>query len=129
MLELSHRDSLLSFISDAHKDAFGFRPRGMGYNEMSIAELEAEAEYLCKEVENTVERERAAEERARESWEASVAKMIELGAASRLDAVRWLLDAEGFLEYANLDNGYIDDYVNFSLGVSYRYNLLTGENK
>lgn len=121
MSELSRRDSLLSYISDAHKDAYGFRPRGMGYNELSIEELEAEADRLSEAVCSAIEEEERWELEARAKWEASVSEAIAVGAGNRETAVRWLLDAEGLLEECS------EGYANFVLGVGYGYNLETGE--
>lgn len=44
----SEREVLLSYISDAHKDAYGFRPsnRYAEYAAMSLDELHAEADRL-----------------------------------------------------------------------------------
>jgi len=123
------RNDLLSYISDAHKDAYGFRPRGMGYNEMSLAELEAEADRLSDAVCDAIEAEEAAYKAAAASFEAEVALMLSHGAGSRLNAIKWMLDSRDLLDYANFASGYIDDYVNFSLGLSYRYDLLKGEDK
>lgn len=116
----SARQEILSYISDAHKDAYGFRPRGLyaGYN---LKELYAEADRLSDAVGEAIKEEEAAQESARASWEASVAKTIELGAGTREAAVRWLLDAEGLLEECS------DGYANYVLGVGYGYNLETGE--
>ena len=43
--DLSERDQLLTYISDTHKDAYGFRPRGL-YNDMSVQELKVELDRL-----------------------------------------------------------------------------------
>jgi len=47
------RDNLISLISDLHKDARGFRPRGMyNYDAMSIVDMEALCESLGQEAED-----------------------------------------------------------------------------
>jgi len=54
----SDRDNLICLISDLHKDARGFRPRGMyNWGAMSIADLEALVEDMAQEVEDTIEAE------------------------------------------------------------------------
>jgi hypothetical protein len=123
------RESILNIISDVHKDAYGFRPRGVNYAEMSDDELEAEFNYLCDAAEAAVREEEAAEARALEEFEAEVSLMLSHGAGSRPNALAWMLDARDLNDYANLENGYIDDYVNYSLGIAYRYDLFKGENK
>lgn len=119
-MALSRREELLSYISDAYKDANGFRPRGLGYNEMSVVELEAEAEYLSKAVGEAIAEERKNELRLRAKWEESVNAALEAGAPDRESAVRWLFDAENFGEEE--DAG----YINFKFGVGYDYDLLKG---
>ena len=53
------RDNLISLISDLHKDARGFRPRGMyNYDAMSLADLDALVESLAQEVEDAIEADR-----------------------------------------------------------------------
>ena len=39
--QLTEREQLLTYISDVHKDAYGFRPRG-SYDNYSVVELRAE---------------------------------------------------------------------------------------
>ena len=41
--QLSEKEQLLQYISDTHKSAYGFRPRGPQYDNMSVEELRAEA--------------------------------------------------------------------------------------
>ena len=54
----SDRDNLICLISDLHKDARGFRPRGMfNWDAMSIADLEALVEDFAQEVEDVIEAE------------------------------------------------------------------------
>tara|TARA_Y100000310_G_C20432127_1_gene691992 strand:- start:92 stop:397 length:306 start_codon:yes stop_codon:yes gene_type:complete len=60
---LDARDNLISLISDLHKDARGFRPRGMfNWDAMSIADLEDLADCMGHELEAIIvaEREEAA---------------------------------------------------------------------
>tara|TARA_B100001123_G_scaffold230695_1_gene259328 strand:- start:1385 stop:1690 length:306 start_codon:yes stop_codon:yes gene_type:complete len=53
------RDNLISLISDLHKDARGFRPRGMyNWEAMSLADLDALVESLAQEVEDAIEADR-----------------------------------------------------------------------
>lgn len=121
MKERTHREELMDYISDAHKDAYGFRPRGYNYPEMTDAELEAEAASLSEAVNREITRERVEEAKCREAWEASVSDTIKLGAADRETAVRWLLDAEGLLEECS------EGYANYTLGVGYDYDLTSFE--
>ena len=52
MTTLSERDSLIQIYSDFHKDAYGFRPRGVNYHEFTLEELQADFarfERVCDE--------------------------------------------------------------------------------
>ena len=56
---LCPRDDLISLISDVHKDARGFRPRGFyNYDAMSLADLGALVESLSQEAQDAYEADR-----------------------------------------------------------------------
>ena len=84
------RWSLINYIYDGYKDAYGTRPRHYNFDAMSIAELEAEADSIGEAVVETIDRERAADKAAIEKFEASIASVIEVGAGDRETALRWL---------------------------------------
>ena len=84
------RWSLINYIYDGYKDAYGVRGRHYNFDAMSIAELEAEADRIGDAVVETIDRERAVEEAAIEKFEASIASVIEVGAGDRETALRWL---------------------------------------
>ena len=98
-IEQYERQSLISYISDAHKDAYGFRPRGFNYSEWSIADLEAEADRLSEAVTRAIEANELEENRAVEAFEQSVQNTIDMGAGNRATALRWLTDAEIFYSH------------------------------
>ena len=123
MNEYERKADLFNYISDAHKDAYGFRPRGYDWENMEVAELEAWADRLSDAVVEAIAEEEAAHERARIEWNAAIGAAIAAGAGDRETAIRWLLEAEELDEY---DFWYGSDYINFTFGVGYRYNLLTG---
>lgn len=125
MREPTVRESLISYISDAYKDANGFRPRGLwNFDAMSISDLEALASRLSDEVCAAIEQDRQDELLAQANWEKAVSAMYAHGAADRETAVRWLLDAENLDDY---DKAYGSDFINIRFGVGYDYNLLTGQ--
>jgi|AntRauTorcE11897_2_1112592.scaffolds.fasta_scaffold00114_66 hypothetical protein len=72
---------------NCYKDVYGFRPRAFDYNALSTEEILAEVEDLCKQG----ERDRLAEDAA---YESSISAMLEMGAADRETAIRWLEQAE-----------------------------------
>ena len=98
-IEQYERQSLISYISDAHKDAYGFRPRGYNYAEWSIADLEAEADRLSEAVTRAIEAEKVEQNRAVEAFEQAVQNTIAMGADNRATALRWLTDAETFYSH------------------------------
>jgi len=95
-IEQYERDSLISYISDAHKDAYGFRPRGCNYSEWTMAQLEEEADRMSDAVTQAIEANEVEKNQTVEAFEQSVQNMIGMGAGNRATALRWLTDAETF---------------------------------
>lgn len=115
MAKRTEREELLSYISDAHKDAYGFRPRGI-YNELTIEQLRVEADRLSEAVADAIREQEAAQAAAAVIFEARIATLIEMGAGDRATAIRWdkqsyeddyILEDESYYEYKNgLQYGY-----------------------
>lgn len=105
-------------VSDLHKDAYGYRPSATFWSQwkaMTPAEKQAEWEYLCNVLEDSIEHERNREKLAIESFEKRVAETIESGAGNRATAIRWILQAEGLAGEEDLG------YVCYQLGLPYDY--------
>lgn len=91
--------------SDLHKDALGFRPGQSGYvawDAMSPDEKQEQWDYLIREMARSEEEERKFEQRCVEAFEASIVKAMEVGAKSREQAIRWLVESSdwgGDIEY------------------------------
>ena len=98
-IEQYERHSLISYISDAHKDAYGFRPRGENYYEWSTEALTEEADRLSEAVTRAIEAEEVEKNQAVERFENTVQNLIKIGAGNRATALRWLTDAETFYGY------------------------------
>lgn len=84
-------------VSDLHKDAYGFRPRGDWWNmweQSTDAERQAIWDRLLKDLNAEVEAERAAQQRAIESFELRVQVVASMGAGDRETALRWIMDAD-----------------------------------
>lgn len=81
----AYRSDLASYISDASKDANGWRYR-FDADAMTTAELEAEADHWTKEVQYVIREEKA-------ESEAQIAAMLKHGAGDRETAIRWLKEA------------------------------------
>ena len=106
MSEMNHivddyRSSLYQYISDASKDAQGFRIR-FDYSEFTTAELQREADYWSEEVEITCREEEEAQHRLLVHFEAKVLDLIAIGAGNRETAIRWLKESyepDGYMEW------------------------------
>ena len=93
--ELSELEQLQSTYSDAYKDAYGFRPRGMSSEQWNSVEwFKQELEFLNGEIARRISEEEDGEKLAIERFEKSVVSMIEAGAKDRETALRWIFDAE-----------------------------------
>ncbi len=109
---LSHRDSLIQIYSDCHKDAYGYRPRGIDYSSMTTAELEADLARFEAVYKENAAAEAKAEESAIEAFNASVKKLMAIGAGDAETAYRWLAEA-GVADY-----GWDMDFYFWKLGIS-----------
>ena len=108
--ETQQREQLLTYISDVHKDVYGFRPRGL-YYDLSIDELKKELDSLGDELEENF---RLSRIRRIKNWIALkkyFAKLVEMGAKDFRQALHWDMEDEG----ANGDF----DYYCFLKKISY----------
>ena len=109
-------------LSCYHKEAYGFRPLSSYYaswEAMSDAEKQSEWDSLGREVEARWQREsdREAENQlAFESRLDSIIELMELSRANDDDAIRWMLEAEGFSHH---DYMYGASYCAYHFGLSY----------
>lgn len=113
---------LFSEISDAHKDAYGFRPHYMHPENMTVAELEKERDELYVAVSQTILDEIRQETKAVEEFESRVLATMKLGAGDRKTAMRWIAQAETE-DDLNPDDQFHHDagYVCYLLGIPYSY--------
>lgn len=115
MAKRTEREELLSYCSDAHKDAYGTRPRDL-YSDLSIEELRVVADELSSAVADAIEEQRLAQADAAVRYEATIREIIEAGAGDRETAIRW--HKESFDdEYVFADEGYYE----YSMGLEYGY--------
>ena len=87
------RQGLIQIYSDFHKDAFGFRPRGINYAEFTLAELEEDFDRFQEVCEENEAQEKRANEYAIAEFEKQVQSVIEIGAGDRETALRWIMDS------------------------------------
>ena len=96
---IAARDELFSIYSDAHKDAYGFRPRGehtfLELQAMSPAEIQAEFDRLSETISEQVDAEREAERHAAMKLRNDASTIAMEHGISLADAYRWLMQAEG----------------------------------
>lgn len=109
---MTRRDELSSYISDAHKDAHGFRPRHIDFVNTPIADLERIADRLTDEVCETIRADELREKKANEEFETLIETVIRYGAGDRATAIRWIADSIN-----DIDAGYIC----YTHGISYSY--------
>jgi urocanate hydratase len=81
-------------LSDFHKDAFGFRPRGIYQEWWTEDELEAEYQYLSNVCEENRIMEEAKHHQALLDFNKLIEETISYGASDRKTAIRWLLQGE-----------------------------------
>ena len=94
----------ISYISDAHKDAYGFRPRGYDWDNMSMDELKAWSKELSEECAREFEREEARKSEAVAEFKALVQRTIEMGAGDEETAIRWLTADEEFYHSQDVEH-------------------------
>lgn len=90
--QLSEKEQLLCYISDEHKSAYGFRPRGQ-YDDWSVEDLRAELDRLNEYANEVYEQEQKQEELCADKFEVLLADTIASGAKDRATALRWLVEA------------------------------------
>lgn len=107
------RSDLISYISDAHKDAYGFRPTYWDLSETSIEELKEIAREMSNAAYDAIQRQRLEQEEALETVEFQIACNIEMGARDRETAIRWIVESLDMGGFATAE------YACYQLGLSY----------
>ena len=111
--ELSEKEQLECIVWDAYKDAYGFRPRHMNLEAMTVEDLRAELDSLSATIDANEKQRKIDEERASHDFEMRMLSLMMSGAKTREQALRWVHEAEG----SDGD----DDYLCFLLGLPYGY--------
>jgi len=107
-------------VSDLHKDAYGFRPSGCwwsNWNTMSDAEKQEEWDQLVESMKTREASRIEGEQQAIVRFETLVTKTVTAGAASRADAIKWLMQGEG----VNGDTNYFE----YLMGIPYGHVVTT----
>ena len=107
------RDSLITSVYEMHKDAYGVKGRHYNFKEMSNEDLQKELDHLCEVAKREREIEKEFEESAYQTFLKRITEAMKLGAETKEDAIKWILQAEG------LDNERDSGYICHSLGLGY----------
>lgn len=113
------KDVLYSEISDASKDANGFRTR-LDVTEYSVKELEDLADYYWKAASEAADEDERAYVRNIEKFESNISNVIASGAGDRETAIRWFRDA-------NKDSWMGDESIRYELGLPWSYDFDHGD--
>lgn len=108
-----------TIISDLHKDAYGYRPREWfwaDWNKSNDAQKQEIWDVLLRALDDEIEREKQEQAAAVADLEASIQRNLELGAADRETAIRWIIESLGLDEY---DLRYGGSYICFRMGLPY----------
>lgn len=92
--DLTEREQLLTYISDAHKDAYGFRPRGRYGDDWTVEELKEELDRLVDYANEVYEEEQIAAEKAADAFDEQIIAVQASGAGNREQAIKWLVEAD-----------------------------------
>ena len=107
------RQEMIQIYSDFHKEAYGFRPRGVNYSEFTLEQLQADFDYFSSLCEQNAREEEARDNYRIAEFERRVESIIEMGAGDRKTALRWILDS-----FESPDFGYgAEFFVAFELGL------------
>ena len=113
--QLTEREQLLTYISDVHKDAYGFRPRG-SYDNYSVVELRAELDRLCEIAEEEYKLQQEREAEAYKALHKHFADLVNMGARDFKQALAWDMQAEDCIQSC----GYMDfGMYCYSKGIAY----------
>jgi hypothetical protein len=104
------RNEVLNSISDASKEAYGYRVR-RDYAALSDEDLFATYEGYLNDASRAAREEAEREEEAKEAWNAHLCRLMHTYGLSRRDALRWDMQANGV-------EGEVRDYC-YLLGISY----------
>jgi len=113
MEPMTRQEELHSIFWDMHKDAYGFRPRGIDTTNWDEATFESEFNYLQDLIAKNEQERKIAEHEAAHAFEMRIQSILACGAKDREMALRWIHEAEG----SNGD----DEYLCYLVGLPYAY--------
>lgn len=107
------RDSLITSVYEIHKDAFGVKGRHYDFASMSNEDLQKELDSLIEISKQEMKREKEMEEASYQTFLKRIVEAQNLGAETKEDAIKWILQAEG------LENEKDTGYICYNLGLNY----------
>jgi hypothetical protein len=110
---MTRQEELHSIYWDMHKDAYGFRPRGVDTSNWTEYAFEVEFEHLALTIKANETQRKESEQTAAHAFEMRVQSILACGAKDREMALRWIHEAEG----SNGD----DEFLCYLVGLPYRY--------
>lgn len=108
-----------NIVSDLHKDAYGFRPREYfwaEWNNSSDADKQHIWDRLIQDLQLAMEAEADEQAAAINAFELEIASALDLGAPSREDAIRWIVQA---MDLDDIDLMYGGSYICYNKGLPY----------
>ena len=111
--ELSRKEQLAATHYDFYKDVHGIRPRWMNYDAMTEEQLEQELDQLGREADAQRIEEEQRHKMNTSILENRIQALIESGAKTRENAIRWLHEAH--------DTNGDDEYLCYLLDIPYGY--------
>jgi hypothetical protein len=106
-------------VSDLYKDAHGFRPREYFWSEWNNSTDDQKQELwdgLINDLEYSIEEEKRIRAEAVDQFEAQVEYCLEMGATSRENAIRWIIES---LQFDEVDLMYGGSRICYELGLPY----------
>ena len=100
-------------VYEMHKEAYGVKGRHYDFDKMSDDDLKKEFEHLCEVAKREREIEKEFEESAYQTLLKRITEAMKLGAETKEDAIKWILQAEG------LDKEQDSGYICHCLGLGY----------
>jgi hypothetical protein len=113
-----------TIVSDLHKDAYGYRPDAYFWEEWTQCgddTRQAMWDNLLVELDQARDREAQEQIAAINAFELEIANALDVGARSREDAVRWIVQG---LELSDIDMMYGGSYICFLKGLPYRMSAM-----
>jgi len=113
-----------NIVSDLHKEAYGFRPSSSFWEMWNVAD-DGGKQMVWNQLlaDHAIEMEMSAnaEVASINAFELEIARALDVGARSREDAVRWIVQG---LELSDIDMMYGGSYICFLKGLPYRMSAM-----